>query len=428
MDERIVDKSAGRQAAGMTEFWKWTGIGPSTSPFRPTKMLPRAEFAPSVLGEEPVAGVKCVKVRSRHPRLGGEVVWWLAPEYGYLVLRRDEISYYPPGSGLDPGQYVLVRSRVKDVKQCAPGVYVPTHVERTVAWISADGSVERVPRRFVFTADQLQVNCRVQADAFDLTAVANQDGGQSELSTACGHSSVLDFSTLLAIELDTGEKEYLAEVYAQSSTTSLAELREQLETILGVPLVGFRGTLGDLASLNQPAIIHVMTQDGEGHFVVVESISGGEVRVLNWGQMSVMSTNELQRWFSGYFLVAEVPEAITAGAEQPRVLCESTIIEQKERDELLERGEYEFHVTNDGGALLRLAPGGSYPPGLQIDVRVPDRVAPRSSANIVVTLSDDRMEAESWAAVLRTNDPVRPTLWLGGYHSASPTVTEAPSG
>ncbi len=165
-DEPLSGKGAAQQALGLAEFWKWLGIAPrGTSPAR-RLTFPTAELDPEIIGLERINGVECVKVRSRHETVVSEITWWVAPEYGYTVLRRDRVRYYPPGQGLRAGQYVLVRDRVARMQPCGSGIYLPAEVERTVAWMNADGSVARILRRFRFSLGEVKVNQPVKADAF----------------------------------------------------------------------------------------------------------------------------------------------------------------------------------------------------------------------------------------------------------------------
>jgi hypothetical protein len=178
-DDRITGDDAGRQAWGVTEFWKWLGmtLPGASGPSRGT--YPTASPGTAVVGTERIDGVDCVKVQWRQESPGCETTWWIAPGRGYLALRRDEVRYYPPGTGLAPGQYTLTRRRVTEVEDFGSGIWLPMKVERTVAWVNADGSVARVLRRFEFTASDVKVNERVDPGNFDIARLPPGYEGES---------------------------------------------------------------------------------------------------------------------------------------------------------------------------------------------------------------------------------------------------------
>jgi hypothetical protein len=200
-DDRITGEDAGRQARGVTEFWKWLGMALPGASGPPRGTYPSAAPGTAVVGMERIDGVECVKVQWRQESPGRDTTWWIAPDRGHLALRRDEVRYYPPGTGLAPGQYTLTRRRVTEVKDFGSGICLPVKVERTVAWVNADGSVARVLRRFEFTASDIKVNERVDPGKFDIARLPPGYEGESRAVIGCGYTCMLDLCALLDIEI-----------------------------------------------------------------------------------------------------------------------------------------------------------------------------------------------------------------------------------
>jgi len=212
--ERFTGPEAAAEAAGLCEFWRWLGIMPPKAPSATSWIVPpAAEDNPEVMGTERAAGVECVKVSARAPRGANEVKWWVAPNYDYLVLRKDEVKYFKPEKGLQPGQSVLIRTRVTSVRSFGAGIYLPVAAERTVAWVNRDGSLARVLRRWRFTASDVQVNGRISDRAFTLAGPASQSssvGTPPKQELGCDYGGLLDFCSLMNVRLDAGEATALA--------------------------------------------------------------------------------------------------------------------------------------------------------------------------------------------------------------------------
>ncbi len=423
LDQLSEGTSAAATARGMSEFWKWLGLTPVGAEGRRVVEYPTAELSPEIIGREKIDGVECIKVRSGHASLRGEVIWWVAPSYGYLVLRMDQVVYFQPGGGLEAGQHALIRRRVSDVASFA-GVHLPRRVEKVVAWVNSDGSVAHVLRRWHFVADTIEVNGPVSRDSFSTEKLPDKysesSAGSAEPSS-CGYSSApIDFCSLLGVELDSTDKERLAELYAESAESSFADLAVRFERITGVPLVGYRGTPDDLAGLNQPFIAHLRTGEGAGHFIAVESATADSLRVLNSGVMHIYAWAEFEDYFTGRVLAVDA-ETLGDPAAHPRVICPMPILTQDQATAHADGHRYEFHLSNAGSAALRLVEGSRYPSGLAATVLIPREVSPRSAATVTVVLRAVSETRVPWAVVLATNDPLRPALWLGSSEPAAET-------
>ena len=423
LDQLSEGTSAAATARGMSEFWKWLGLTPVGAEGRRVVEYPTAELSPEIIGREKIDGVECIKVRSGHASLRGEVIWWVAPSYGYLVLRMDQVVYFQPGGGLEAGQHALIRRRVSDVASFA-GVHLPRRVEKVVAWVNSDGSVAHVLRRWHFVADTIEVNGPVSRDSFSMEKLPDKysesSAGSAQPST-CGYSALIDFCSLLGVELDSTDKELLAELYAESAESSFADLAAHFEGITGVPLVGYRGTPDDLVGLNQPFIAHLRTGEGAGHFVTVENTTADLLRILDLGVMHIYAWAEFEDYFTGRVLAVDA-EAVGDSANHARVLCPVSILTQGDATPCAEGHQYEFRVSNAGAAVLTLAEAFRYPSDLAAKLVIPAEVAPRSSTTVVVELRTVDATPLPWAVVLATNDPLRPALWLGSSEPAAEMV------
>ena len=151
---------AAQVAAGHCEFWKYLGITPPGVRSGAQGLCPVDDGSGSLemLGVESLDGVDCLKLRSRAHAGDREVLWWVAPAYGYLVMRKDEIRYFEPGQELKQGQYTLVRIRVTEVERFPSSAYLPTRVQKSAVWMNSDGSIARQLRRWTFTASDMTVN------------------------------------------------------------------------------------------------------------------------------------------------------------------------------------------------------------------------------------------------------------------------------
>ena len=167
LNQPLVGKDAVQQATAACRFTAWLGI-PALGQFRLlVSPIPTKHDAPEIAGRELVLGTDCIKLIGRNPRWHWWYTWWIAPRYGYLVLREDMISY-PPRASADADKIVLRRTRVKKVQSFEQGIHLPVAVERVTAKVNQDGSIARVYRREHFTATEITVNEPLPEELFKL--------------------------------------------------------------------------------------------------------------------------------------------------------------------------------------------------------------------------------------------------------------------
>jgi hypothetical protein len=370
-----------------------------------------------VTSREVVSGIECIKVAG-HPA-GGEadVTWWVAPSCGYIAIRKDEVRYFKPDQGTPTSQYLLIRNRVTEVKPFRGGIHLPVKVERTVAWMDRSGSVKRLLRRWRFSASAIAVNVPVDDAAFKPSPVRGDGAAVSSTprqNIGCGYSGLLDFCSLLNVSLDALDTKALADAYPAGQEASLSELADYLKGMTALPVVGYRGTLQDVAELNQPVLAHLQTGETTGHFVVVESIGGKWARILNAGEMQVLDIEELRRVFSGAMLAVDREGLQGDPRLWPRVLCANPLIPPDEARAVKGALEYKFDVSNEGSADLDLRQQSVYPADAKLTLVLPREIPPRTRAHVVVSYHSAVAFKGAWAAVIATNDPLRPLMWLGG--------------
>jgi hypothetical protein len=180
---------------------------------------------------ERIAGINCVKLVARKAPGGGEIIWWIAPEYGYLVLPTDEVKYFKPAKGLRANQHVVIRKRVSGLKRFGDGLYLPTKAEQVTAWVNPDGSVTRLLARWRFTLTDIAVNGPVDAGLFGLSdpnAPEQRTGPARKRSLGCGYSALLDFCSLMNRRVDDEEQEELARFFPEGQETFFADLAAHL--------------------------------------------------------------------------------------------------------------------------------------------------------------------------------------------------------
>ena len=195
---------------------------------------------------------------------------------------------------------------------------------------------------------------------------------------------------------------------------SLSELADYLKGMTALPVVGYRGTLQDVAELNQPVLAHLQTGETTGHFVAVESIGGNWARVLNAGGMQVLDIEELRRVFSGAMLAVDREGLQGDPRLWPRVLCANRLIPPDEARAVRGALEYKFDVSNEGSAELSLRQQSVYPANAKLTLALPRDIPPRTRAQVVLSYHPAVAFKGAWAAVIATNDPLRPLMWLGG--------------
>jgi hypothetical protein len=123
---------------------------------------------PALAGREVVSGVTTVKIVGRKPRRVGDprwMTWWIAPQYGGLVMRRD-VVIRGPRPGMDRGEYWVQRRVVKRVKALGQGVYAPVEIEQSETKIGSNGAVTRVYERVRFVITAIEANRPLPSNAF----------------------------------------------------------------------------------------------------------------------------------------------------------------------------------------------------------------------------------------------------------------------
>jgi len=98
-------------------------------------------------------------------------------------------------------------------------------------------------------------------------------------------------------------------------------------------------------------------------------------------------------------------------ASLPRAACADSVLPETLA---MSDDSYRFVVVNAGGAPLTLKEGRAFPEAFRVQAVVPASIAPGESAEVVVSVTAPRESEQPWALVVETNDPLRPTLWLGG--------------
>jgi hypothetical protein len=359
ISQRLDGEEGAAQAAAACAFLRWLGTPVLRPRLKAPATIPTEHDDPLIAGTEDVSGIPCIKLIGRRPRGSFAYTWWIAPEHDFLAMRIDQVTI-GPSAGVGPGQHLVVRRRVKRIQSFDGDIHLPVVVEKTTAKVNADGTIARVYRRERFTATQVQVNQPV-ADATFRVPESEPDrisrGDQQPPVGGCG----------------------------------------------------YHATLEDLSALDQPAIAHVLALDEIGHFVAIESVAAGLARILDGGEMDITSIDELKGCFAGVILAVD-PEQISSERRQgPRVLCETSI----QRPQPSQLAEYQFAVSNVGTDTLRLEHSGALPDGAPVKVRVPAEIAAGCSADVVVHYDTAEMAEPAWAVQVRTNDLLRPVLWLG---------------
>jgi len=417
-----------------TQFDRWLGISHLYMPGSQLLRLPAEEHDPVIAGTDFVGDVECIRIDALQPYGGLYLSWWVAPQYGYMVMRRD--SVHPgPCTDVAADQAVRVRTEVSEFVSFDDGIYLPTGVEMVCARTNSDGSVGRVYYRTTFTAENVTVNQPIDPSRFDVSHVlpGASAGPASAAATVddprfasagCGFSALLDFARVMNATFDNDSVSDLVHLYQDRGISSFADIASDLEVILPLAVTGYNGSFQDLADLNQAAIVHLNTERGP-HFAVVESISAGKVRIFDGGVMRIVLTDDLQAQFTGKLLTVEVERAPGQSIPLPRVLCPASIAPVPSA-ECEAPDQSAFSITNLGSAPLRLREMAVFPRGA-LNATTPAELQPGDTARVVVQPLRSVVLDDGWQLVLETNDPLRPLLWLSSGEIASSQEMATPS-
>jgi len=410
--EHLSGPESVNDALARCQYLDWTGLLPEgVSVDRSMRPFPTREDAPEFLGIERIAGVECLKLRAGNPRVPWQTTWWLAPRYGYLPMRTDEVNLRQ-GPGTPSGQYFLVRKQILKVKALPGDIFLPERVEKVVAFMKADGTRDRLHSLWHFTASDLRVNRPVDESALlppDPASIASEIV-QPGLG-GCAYHALVGYAALLGVKLEPDDARDLAELYRSRGQVSLLDLATDLEALTGRHLVGYHASLEDLRELNRPVIAHVDLGGGNLHFVVIESLGAQFARVFDYGEMRVVRAEEVGIGFTGAVLTMEMEGPSGNAASLPRAACADSVLPETLA---MSDDSYRFVVVNAGGAPLTLKEGRAFPEAFRVQAVVPASIAPGESAEVVVSVTAPRESEQPWALVVETNDPLRPTLWLGG--------------
>jgi len=155
--------------ADHAQFGLWLGIAHHYQPEarRLTHSIPLEGDQPTIGATETVAQTDCLRIEANQSAGGSWYTWWVAPQYGHMVMRVDSVS---PVSPVDPEhpQSVRHRGEVLEVTDFGNGIFLPTVVERVASRLNPDGSVDKVYFHQTFTAADVTVNEPVDPGAFEL--------------------------------------------------------------------------------------------------------------------------------------------------------------------------------------------------------------------------------------------------------------------
>ncbi len=157
----------------------------------------------------------------------------------------------------------------------------------------------------------------------------DQPCGPTPVET-CGATALSDFASLYEIVIP---QEWLQEIATaqQGRPMSLLQLRDELRA-LGLQTEGYRADgLGDIAALDRPAIA-IVTVNGQGHFVVIETVADEWVRMLEAGEVVIATRENVADVFSGYVLVREDSDDRQGRISQSALSVEPSIAEAKPQE------------------------------------------------------------------------------------------------
>ena len=219
---------------------KWLGIPRFSTAAE--RRVPSNDAQPHLAGWEEISGYRCAKVVGHEASApsASTIIWWIAPELDYMVLRRDEIRQMS-AVGRRAQAQGLMRTVVAKVARLGDGCYLPTDVQFTVARSDPKGATYRTIRIFHFQARDLKVNEKIPDSYFALPKVksaANKSGGGAG---GCGFNAMVDFCRTLGVKLDDDEITHLAELYRGMSESSFADLSADLSRLLRSPVAGYGG-------------------------------------------------------------------------------------------------------------------------------------------------------------------------------------------
>jgi hypothetical protein len=403
---------AGRVARQSCLSYRWLGMtslaGHHLSfcpPPRPP--LPTMEAEPEIVARERISGVDCLKIVGRKPLWGiYHVTWWVAPEHDYAIVRCDQVSYPAPGGPVKAGEHLLWRWRVRTLRSFGGGIVLPVEAEWVTARVTSEGSV-RVLRRERFRAADVAVNEPVSLDLFEVPEKTLSVG-------SCAYDALASFCKLMGAPLDPEEAAFLAGVYLERDDASFLDTAQDLQAALGLPIAGYAATLDTVAGLQRPVIAHLTGLEGEGHFAVVESLDEHFARLVDAGETMVVELDWLREAFSGAILAIDTEALPATLASAPSLHCRQSICDSSSASVVHSTStQYAFQVSNTGGEPLVLSGFTIWPEAAPISVHLPGPIPPAGSAEVVVALAG---AARDSLAVITTNDPFRPRLYLGSGH------------
>jgi hypothetical protein len=385
--------------------------------------LGRLEAPPSpaddlaLVGHEVVSGVATIKIVGRKPRRSGEsrwMTWWIAPQYGGLVMRRD-VVIRGPRPGMDRGEYWVQRRVVKRVKALGQGVYAPVEIEQSETKIASNGAVTRVYERVRFVITAIEADRPIPNGVFKVPPEESAAAGPQGVG-GCAYNAIVDLCRALGIDLSEDETTFLAGTYRNRGEASFADMAADLSGLTRRPMAGFRGDVRDMAALGQPVIAQLANPEGM-HFVVVESVGEGAVRLLDGGAIRAMGRDAFEKRFTGMLLAVD-PESLADKSAYPRVACADPIVPETSAVVRGGRLHFQFAVSNTGTAPLHLRFAGVYPGSVEADASIPPGVPAGGSASVGIVAKSGKLPA-AWAVLIRCDDQRRPVLWLGGFREES---------
>ena len=155
--------------ADHAQFGLWLGVAHHYQPEarRLTHSIPLEGDQPTIGATETVAQTDCLRIDANQSAGGSWYTWWVAPQYGHMVMRVDSVSPVSPADPEHP-QSLRHREEVLEVTDFGNGIFLPTVVERVASRLNPDGSVDKVYFHQTFTAADVTVNEPVDPGAFEL--------------------------------------------------------------------------------------------------------------------------------------------------------------------------------------------------------------------------------------------------------------------
>lgn len=223
----------------------------------------------------------------------------------------------------------------------------------------------------------------------------------------CGAAAVVWFARLNGAWPADSVLRSLCRRYEKIPKPSLYQLARDCER-LGVRARGVKVTLRALARLQCPAVAHER-RNGSGHFVVVEWIGDGWVRVIDVAEPRLESVAAFESKFTGYALIP---------ASRPRG-TDGGVLRLDRRVATCQRGRGDgkssvlYRCTNDGRGLLRIRLWDR--PRFGADIRGPHLLKPGDATVIRLPCKAAGGRAATRGQqhlALRTNDPAHPVVFL----------------